>query len=119
MKLTRRLVLRGTAGAVMALPFLEGLIGRGGVARADADAPPFAVFFRQANGVAAAQSTVVGSEPERFWPRATGPLTLESLADRALEELGDHRARLPRRRRREHAGSSTTATATPVGRCSA
>ncbi len=94
MKLTRRLVLRGTAGAVMALPFLEGLIGRGGVARADADAPPFAVFFRQANGVAAAQSTVVGSEPERFWPRATGPLTLESLAERALEELADHRARL-------------------------
>lgn len=94
MKLTRRLVLKGTAGAVMALPFLEGLAGPRGVARADGDAPPFAVFFRQANGVAAAQSTVVGSEPERFWPRATGALTLDSLADRALEELSDHRARL-------------------------
>lgn len=94
MKLSRRIVLRGTAGAVMALPFLESVLDGRSVARADADAPPFAVFFRQANGVAAAQTTVVGSEPERFWPREVGVLTTDSLRDRALDELTDHRARL-------------------------
>jgi hypothetical protein len=92
MKLSRRLVLRGFGGAALTLPFLEGLAGSR--AEADGDVPPFAIFLRQANGVAAAQNTEIGSEPERFWPRTTGPLTTDSLRGRALDELTDWRDRL-------------------------
>ncbi|HJL16973.1 MAG TPA: DUF1552 domain-containing protein [Sandaracinaceae bacterium LLY-WYZ-13_1] len=93
MKLSRRLVLRGIGGAVLGLPLLEGLSGSR--AQADGDAPPFAIFLRQANGVAAAQDTSeIGSEPERFWPRDLGPLTRDSMAGRALEELDVWRDRL-------------------------
>lgn len=93
MKLSRRLVLRGFGGAALTLPLLEGLAGSR--AEADGDAPPFAIFLRQANGVAAAQRNVeLGSEPERFWPREVGPLTTDSLRDRALDELTDWRDRL-------------------------
>lgn len=95
MKLSRRLVLRGAGGVVLALPFLESIIPDGpDRARAAADVPPFAVFFRQGCGVAAAQRTDLGSEPERFWPRSEGPLTTDSLRDRALEELVDYRDKL-------------------------
>ncbi|HEY8427079.1 MAG TPA: DUF1552 domain-containing protein [Sandaracinaceae bacterium] len=96
MKLSRRIVLRGTAGAVVALPFLESVLDGGpSVARADGDAPPFAIFFRQANGVACAQNTSeLGMEPERFWPRTEGALTTDSLRDRALDELVDYRSNL-------------------------
>src|SRR5690606_16541627 len=95
MKLSRRLVLQGAGGAVLALPLLESLGGSGPErARAAADAPPFAVFFRQGCGVACEQRTDVGSEPERFWPRTEGPLTTDNLRDRALDELVDFRDRL-------------------------
>ncbi len=94
MKLLRRTILRGTAGVVVALPGLESVSGDGGTARADGDAPPFAFFLRQANGVAAAPNTEVGMEPERFWPREVGALTTDSLRDRALDELTDYRDRL-------------------------
>ena len=70
MKLSRRLVLRGIGGAVLGLPFLES-IGRTAPARADAESS-FAIFLRQGNGVAAAQNTEVGMEPERFWANANG-----------------------------------------------
>lgn len=93
MKLSRRLVLKGVGGAVLGLPLLEGLLPRTAHA-ADSGALPYAIFFRQANGVAAAQTTELGSEPERFWPRALGALTAESMAGRAVGVLTDHRARL-------------------------
>ena len=96
-KISRRLVLQGAGGAVLALPLLESLGGGGPrAARAQVeDAPPFAIFLRQGNGVACAQNTSeVGSEPERFWPRSEGALTPDSLSGRALEELVDYRARL-------------------------
>ncbi len=92
MKLSRRLVLRG-AGAGLALPLLESLGTRSAHART-AEAP-FAIFFRQACGVASQQTTSeIGPEPERFWPRGTGPLTARSLEGRALDELAGHAGRL-------------------------
>jgi hypothetical protein len=90
---TRRAFLTGIGGVAVALPLLEGLAPR--KARAGgAPIDPFAIFFRQANGVAAEQDTIIGAEPERFWPHAPGPLTADSLAGRSLEELVDYASRL-------------------------
>jgi len=91
-KLGRRLVLRGAFGATLALPFLES-VGRP-AARAEGEDASYAIFFRQANGVATARSSVLGDEPERFWPRSLGPLTLDSVRDRALDELSPHLSKL-------------------------
>lgn len=94
MKMSRRLVLGGIGGALLGLPWLESVRGRPAWAQS-AGALPYAIFFRQANGVAAAQDTnEIGQEPERFWPTATGPLSAETLADRALAELTAHMSRL-------------------------
>ena len=94
MKISRRIVLGGLGGALLGLPWLEGWPRRRAWAQA-ASTPPFAIFFRQANGVAAAQDTnEIGQEPERFWPTASGPLTAATLADRALAELSAHAGRL-------------------------
>jgi hypothetical protein len=94
MKMSRRLVLGGIGGALLGLPWLEGVLGRRAWAQS-AGVEPFAIFFRQANGVAAEQDTnEIGREPERFWPTATGPLTPDTLADRALAELAAYADRL-------------------------
>lgn len=94
MKLSRRLVLQGIGGALLGLPWLESVRPRSAWAQASS-APPFAIFFRQANGVAAEQNTnEVGQEPERFWPTAPGPLDASTLADRALAELVSYADRL-------------------------
>lgn len=86
-RLDRRVILQGLGGATLALPWLEAFAPKTASA-ADPVVPPFAIFFRQANGVAAAQETSeIGSEPERFWPRQLGALTPENVADRALDEL--------------------------------
>lgn len=93
-RLDRRVVLKGLGGATLALPWLEALAPRAASA-ADPLIPPFAVFFRQANGVACAQDTEeLGSEPERFWPHELGALTAENVAGRALDELGEHLPRI-------------------------
>jgi hypothetical protein len=94
MKMSRRLVLGGIGGALLGLPWLESVRGRRAWAQT-AGIEPFAIFFRQANGVAAEQDTnEIGREPERFWPTATGPLTAGTLADRALAELSAYADRL-------------------------
>ncbi|MFS8068652.1 MAG: DUF1552 domain-containing protein [Byssovorax sp.] len=85
----RRHFLRGLGGAVIALPFLETFAPKRALA---AGYPPFAIFMRQANGVA--QKT---DEPERFWPKALGALTKDGLAaqpDRALSVLSDYADKL-------------------------
>lgn len=94
MTTNRRNFLRGVGGFSLALPLLEGL--RPSTAKAsDPDVPPFAIFIRQANGVACAQSTdEIGEEPERFWPMTMGPLTSATVAGRALDELTEHFPRL-------------------------
>jgi len=87
MSFSRRMVLRGLGGLTLSLPILESLAPRKARA-ADPEFPPFAIFFRQANGVAAAQSTgEIGEEPERFWPDNPGPLTEAAVMGRALDEL--------------------------------
>ncbi len=93
MTLTRRTVLKGLGGAALALPALESLSPRAAYAQSET-VEPFAVFFRQANGVAQAGQTLIGNEPERFFPDAEGPLTTEGLAGRAVGELVDFRQRL-------------------------
>lgn len=93
MKVSRRELLQGLGGTVVALPFLDCLTP----SRADAQAivPPYAIFFRQACGVAAQQDTSeIGTEPERFWPTTTGPLTAATMMGRAIDELLDYRDRL-------------------------
>jgi hypothetical protein len=93
MKMHRRQLLRGIGGATVALPFLEAFAPRKAKAGSEI-VPPYAIFFRQANGVACAQDTELGAEPERFWPSSQGALTAESVAGRALEELGTYLDRL-------------------------
>ena len=93
MKMNRRFVLKGFGGVALALPFLEGLVPR--QARAQSIDRRFAIFFRQANGVAQAQTTgELGNEPERFFPRDLGALTDVSMAGRAVDELTAHRNKL-------------------------
>lgn len=90
--ITRRRVLRGLFGVTVALPFLETFAPRRAAA-GTGDVPPFAIFMRQANGVAQA----AGDEPEMFWPSKTGPLSAESMArdsDRAVSELKDYASKL-------------------------
>ncbi len=93
MKMHRRHVLKGIGGATVALPLLEAFSPRKAQAGGSL-VPSYAIFFRQANGVACAQNTEIGAEPERFWPTAEGTLTPATVAGRALEELGDHLDRL-------------------------
>jgi hypothetical protein len=95
-KVSRRLVLRGLGGVALSLPLLESF-GRAAAKAQDAAADTsYAIFFRQANGVACAQNSPLGAEmePERFWPTATGALTEATLGGRALDELLDHASRL-------------------------
>src|SRR5688500_13062876 len=91
---SRRRIIRGVGGVAMALPFPESLAPRKRANAAEGDAPPFAIFVRQGNGVAQA----VDSEPERFWPSfGPGALTtaaLEGESDRALSELASHASKL-------------------------
>ena len=93
MKVSRRMVLKGAGGVAVTLPFLEGLAPK--AARAADIETPFAVFFRQANGVAAAQNTELGSESEKFWPTTEGALSAATMpGDRAVSELVDFADRL-------------------------
>lgn len=95
MKIRRRHILKGAGGVALALPFLEGLRPRKATAADDGGADPFAIFFRQANGAAAAQTTQeIGMEPERFWPTQHGALTPETVQGRAVGELVDYLDRL-------------------------
>lgn len=85
--ISRRLILTGLGGAALGLPLLEGW-PRLATAQTPPQAEPFAIFFRQACGVATAQLTPsIGVEPERFWPREFGPLTPANVEGRALDEL--------------------------------
>ncbi|EYF05118.1 DUF1552 domain-containing protein [Chondromyces apiculatus] len=90
--INRRRFLRGLFGVTVALPFLESLAPRNAAA-GPGDVPPFAIFMRQANGVA--QQT--NDEPEMFWPRNLGAITAETMntdSDRAISELRDYADKL-------------------------
>ncbi len=95
MKSNRRLFLRGLGGVTVSLPLLEGLRAGPANARDAIQADPYAIFLRQPCGVAAQQDTdEVGAEPERFWPREKGALTVDNVAGRALDELNAYLDRM-------------------------
>jgi hypothetical protein len=86
-------VLKGAGGIAMALPMLESFLPR--KVSAQEVVPPYAIFFRQACGVASEQNTgEIGQEPERFWPNAMGALSAQTVQGRALDELSDYLDRL-------------------------
>jgi hypothetical protein len=77
----RRRFLLGLGGVAVALPVLEGLSRKS--AKAAPTAQKFAIFVRQANGVVQKS----GTEPERWFPNALGPITDATLGTQALAEL--------------------------------
>lgn len=92
--ISRRRFLRGLGTAAVALPFLESVRWTRR-ATAEVEGPRvYSFFIRQGNGVQQAYA----SEPERFWPRALGPLTRDNLGttngDRTLGLLADHADKL-------------------------
>jgi hypothetical protein len=101
---SRRRFLIGLGGAVVALPLLDSLDWaedtrrsrhRTGVALADDGVPHPVVVVRAGNGVQQQWST----EPEHFWPAATGAITTAILggsanADRSTSELAAYASKL-------------------------
>lgn len=93
-RVARRRVLQGLGGVCLGLPFLEGLAPKKATA-ADGDPLPFAIFFRQANGVATEQSSdAIETESEKFWPHATGALSATTMAGRGVEEIAEYASKL-------------------------
>ncbi len=91
-RVNRRLLIRGAAGVLVGLPLLEGLLPK----QADAQEVklPYAIFFRQGNGVAQGQS---GMETDRFWPTKLGALSTASMqadGDQAVNVLAEHADKL-------------------------
>lgn len=92
----RRLFLTGTAGVTVGLPFLEAFTKRSARAAGPED-PGFAIFMRQGNGCSQALAYSDPPEPEMFWPRNLGALTVASMAadaDRATSELSPYADKL-------------------------
>jgi hypothetical protein len=91
--IVRRGFLRGLGSMAVALPFLETLQPRKTRAQPMAAPPRYAVFIRQANGVAQAGN----GEPDRFWPHNLGALSTASMqaeSDRAVTELANYASKL-------------------------
>jgi hypothetical protein len=96
--MNRRMVLRGAGGLMLGLPLLEGFMPRKAAAQT-ATRSPFVIIVVGDNGVVqAGVSLSVSSEPEKFWPTATGTLTKASMtadkATRSTGELADHADKL-------------------------
>lgn len=101
MAISRRNFLIGVGGAIVGLPFLEGLAPN--AARASNGPAPFALFYRRANGVQQALfNRNPSAEPERWFPNLPyGPITTAALAAPpaqpqgcALSELAPYASRL-------------------------
>src|SRR3982751_1625215 len=90
-EITRRNVLRGAGGLMLGLPLLETFMPREASAQAAAARSPFVIIVVGDNGVVqAGVSLSVSSEPEKFWPTATGTLTKASMtADKATRSTGE------------------------------
>src|SRR4051812_5584791 len=90
-EITRRNVLRGAGGLMLGLPLLETFMPRDASAQAAAARSPFVILVIGDNGVVqAGVSLSVSSEPEKFWPTATGALTKASMtADKATRSTGE------------------------------
>jgi uncharacterized protein DUF1552 len=88
--MNRRMVLRGAGGLMLGLPLLETFMPRRASAQT-ATRSPFVLIVVGDNGVVqAGVSLSVSSEPEKFWPTATGALTNASMtADKATRSTGE------------------------------
>jgi len=88
--MNRRIVLRGAGGLMLGLPLLETFLPRKASAQT-ATRSPFVLIVVGDNGVVqAGVSLSVSSEPEKFWPTATGTLTNASMtADKATRSTGE------------------------------
>src|ERR1051325_9955951 len=90
LQMNRRMVLRGAGGFMLGLPLLETFMPRKAAAQS-AMRSPFVLIVVGHNGVVqAGVSLSVASEPEMFWPTATGTLTSASMtADKAMRSTGE------------------------------
>ena len=90
LQMNRRMVLRGAGGLMLGLPLLETFMPRKAAAQT-AMRSPFVLIVVGDNGVVQAGVNLnVASEPERFWPTATGALTNASMtADKATRSTGE------------------------------
>jgi hypothetical protein len=88
--MNRRMVIRGVGGLMLGLPLLETFMPRKASAQT-ATQSPFVLIVVGDNGVVqAGVSLSVSSEPEKFWPTATGALTNASMtADKATRSTGE------------------------------
>jgi len=88
--MNRRMVIRGAGGLMLGLPLLETFMPRKASAQS-ATRSPFVLIVVGDNGVVqAGVSLSVSSEPEMFWPTATGALTQASMtADKANRSTGE------------------------------
>jgi hypothetical protein len=88
MAFNRRKFLVGIGGAVVGLPFLEGLAAK--TARAADVIPPYALFYRRGNGVQQALfDQNPNAEPERWWPALPyGEITSAQLAAATSSAIG-------------------------------
>src|ERR1041384_5375336 len=89
-QMNRRMVLRGAGGLMLGLPLLETFMPRKASAQT-ASRSPFVLIVVGDNGVVQAGGSLsVSSEPEKFWPTATGALTKTSMtADKATRSTGE------------------------------
>src|SRR3954465_14323772 len=90
LEMNRRMVLRGAGGFMLGLPLLETFMPRKASAQT-AMRSPFVLIVVGDNGVVqAGVSLSVASEPERFWPTATGALTNAKMtSDKATRSTGE------------------------------
>src|SRR3954470_22845263 len=90
LEMNRRMVLRGAGGLMLGLPLLETFLPREASAQSSARSP-FVLLVVGDNGVVQAGVNLsVSTEPERFWPTATGALTKASMtADKAARSTGE------------------------------
>ena len=93
-EMNRRTVLRGAGGLMLGLPLLDAFMPRKAAAQT-ATRSPFVLLVVGDNGVVQAGVNLsVKSEPEKFWPTATGALTKASMtsdkATRSTGELADY-----------------------------
>src|SRR3569833_2529033 len=86
----QQMVLRGAGGVKQGLPLLETCMPRKAAAQT-ATRSPFVLLVVGDNGVVQAGGSLsVSSEPEMFWPTATGALTKASMtADKATRSTGE------------------------------
>src|SRR6476659_9905840 len=88
--MNRRMVIRGAGGLMLGLPLLETFMPRKASAQTATQSPVVLIVVGDNGVVQACVSLSVSSEPEKFWPTATGTLTNASMtADKATRSTGE------------------------------